>query len=148
MQKLIISSLLLLSIALPSHAEELKVIIHGENTSAYYQEFVSSPKNLLQDIFTLRKQRWSNGDKIKIFVLPSSNPVHKKFVQEFLELNDFRLNRIWNRMTFGGYAIPPTIVKSEAELVEKVHSTKGSIGYQTIDRYSEIWSKTKTVAMQ
>lgn len=85
--------------------------------------------NDLRSIFSLRQRYWTNGEKIRVFVLPDDNIVHKIFVKEKLQMFPHQLRRTWNRMTYTGTGQPPIVVDSVAEMIEKIKNTKYSIGY-------------------
>ncbi|SHE20643.1 COGs COG0226 [methanotrophic endosymbiont of Bathymodiolus puteoserpentis (Logatchev)] len=89
----------------------------------------------LQAIFSLRTLYWPNGEKIKVFVLPDNNAVHKKFVKEKLGMFPHQLRRTWNRMTYTGTGQPPITVDSIEEMLDKIQHTNNAIGY--IDRRVE-----------
>ncbi|MGB1197813.1 MAG: hypothetical protein ACPG46_02120 [Thalassotalea sp.] len=77
----------------------------------------------------MRQVKWSNGIPIVVFVLPSKNRVHETFCKDTLKIFPYQLDRIWNKLTFSGLGVAPTVVKSTAELVLAVKSTPGAIGY-------------------
>ncbi|MCK5356093.1 MAG: hypothetical protein KAJ63_13325 [Methyloprofundus sp.] len=83
----------------------------------------------------MRTRYWTNGKKIRVFVLPDNNVVHKTFVKQKLHMFPHQLRRTWNRMTYTGTGQPPVTVDSVAEMLEKIKHTKYSIGY--IDRRVE-----------
>jgi hypothetical protein len=83
----------------------------------------------LRAIFTLRTLYWPNGEKIRVFVLPDNNVVHKAFVKEKLGMFPHQLRRTWNRMTYTGTGQPPVTVDSIAEMLDKVQHTDNAIGY-------------------
>ncbi len=89
----------------------------------------------LRAIFSLRTLYWPNGEKIRIFVLPDNNAVHKEFVKEKLGMFPHQLCRTWNRMTYTGTGQPPVTVDSIAEMLDKVQHMDNAIGY--IDRRVE-----------
>ena len=83
----------------------------------------------LRSIFTIRTLYWPNGEKIRVYVLPDDHELHKAFVKEKLHMFPHQLRRTWNRMTYTGTGQPPVTVNSVAEMLEKIKSTKNSIGY-------------------
>lgn len=89
----------------------------------------------LRAIFSLRSLYWSNGERIRVFVLPDDNLVHKEFVKEKLDMFPHQLRRTWNRMTYTGTGQPPVTVDSIADMLEKIKQTDNAIGY--IDRRIE-----------
>ncbi len=89
----------------------------------------------LRSIFSMRTRYWPNGEKIRVFVLPDDNEIHKTFVKQKLDMFPHQLRRTWDRMTYTGTGQPPITVHSIAEMLEKIKTTKNSIGY--IDRRVE-----------
>ncbi|NOQ17387.1 MAG: hypothetical protein GQ581_10045 [Methyloprofundus sp.] len=85
--------------------------------------------NDLRAIFSMRLRNWSDGKKIRVFVLPDNNELHKAFVKEKLQMFPHQLRRTWNRMTYTGTGQPPVTVHSIAEMLEKVKNTQNAIGY-------------------
>jgi len=79
--------------------------------------------------FTGRLQRWPNGVPVKVFVLPDSDALHRDFVKAVLGLYPYQLRRVWDRQVYSGTGQAPVLVSSEAEMIERVASTAGGIGY-------------------
>ena len=93
----------------------------------------------LRRIYSMRQVRWANGVPITIFVLSSTSTIHQKFCKETLRLFPYQLDRIWNKLTFSGMGVSPTIMESEEELIEAVKSTTGAIGYiENMDGVSDV----------
>jgi hypothetical protein len=80
-------------------------------------------------LFSLRAQRWYDGQSVKVFVLPDDHPVHSSFSKKILGLFPYQLRRVWDRQVFSGTGQAPTIVYSEAEMIDRVSGTRGAIGY-------------------
>ncbi len=125
-------SKLLLCIALLLNVQTLKAteVVVSANTIEQLKDF-----HELRAIFTLRTLYWPNGERIRVFVLPDNNEVHKEFVKEKLGMFPHQLRRTWNRMTYTGTGQPPVTVDSIAEMLDKVQHTDNAIGY--IDRRVE-----------
>ncbi|EXJ15219.1 hypothetical protein [Imhoffiella purpurea] len=79
--------------------------------------------------FTGRLQLWPNGMPVKVFVLPDSNLLHREFVKSVLGLYPYQLRRVWDRQVYSGTGQAPILVGSEQEMIERVASTAGGIGY-------------------
>ncbi|MBA6232769.1 MULTISPECIES: hypothetical protein [unclassified Colwellia] len=93
----------------------------------------------LRRIYSMRQVKWANGVPITIFVLSSTTKIHQQFCKETLRLFPYQLDRIWNKLTFSGMGIAPTIVSSEQELIQAVKSTTGAIGYiENINEVSDV----------
>ncbi|WP_174842488.1 hypothetical protein [Steroidobacter cummioxidans] len=90
---------------------------------------VTLDRNLLRAVFTMRVREWPDGTPIRVFVLPDDNPLSDRFYRERLGMYSYVLRRAWDRMVFTGTGFAPTVVRSEAEMVERVRSTPGAIGF-------------------
>lgn len=85
----------------------------------------------IEDIFTLRKKKWSNGTTIRVFILPRSNPRTKEFTTKYLSMTPNRyFDILENRESLGKGNIAE-IIESDTGIVLKVLTTPGSIGYTT-----------------
>ena len=83
----------------------------------------------LRRIYSMRQLKWADNSSIVVFVLPSQHLVHKKFSKEILHIFPYQLDRIWNKLTFSGLGVAPTLVETQADLIKAVSSTPGAIGY-------------------
>lgn len=79
--------------------------------------------------FTMRLPLWENNVPVKVFVLPDNHPLHRKFAKNILGLFPYQLRQVWDRQIFSGTGQAPIMVATEQEMVERVASTPGSIGY-------------------
>jgi hypothetical protein len=77
----------------------------------------------------MRQLRWENNTPIVVFVLPSQHVIHKNFSKNILNIFPYKLDRIWNKLTFSGLGVAPTIVQSQEALLKAVSATPGAIGY-------------------
>lgn len=92
-------------------------------------EVTSLTTSQLRRIYSMRQVRWPNNHPIKVFSLASQHTLHQRFTKESLRLFPYQLDRIWNKLTFSGLGVAPTIVKSQKELLHAVRTTPGAIGY-------------------
>ena len=90
---------------------------------------VTLDRALLRAVFTMRVREWPDGTPIRVFVLPDDNPLSDQFYREQLGMYSYVLRRAWDRMVFTGTGFAPTVVRSEKEMIERVHSTPGAIGF-------------------
>jgi ABC-type phosphate transport system substrate-binding protein len=90
---------------------------------------MSLDRSLLRAVFTMRLREWPDGSPVRVFVLPDNNPLSDQFYRERLGMYSYVLRRAWDRMVFTGTGMAPTVVQSETEMVERVRSTPGAIGY-------------------
>lgn len=87
-----------------------------------------SPSNLRR-IFTMRNRQWQKDLPIRVFVFASDNKIHSNFCLQTLEVFPYQLDKIWGKLLFSGLGEPPQVVNSYEEMIEKVRSTPGAIGY-------------------
>ncbi|WP_343814282.1 hypothetical protein [Colwellia asteriadis] len=111
--------------AIPAKAVE--VITHKSITQ---QSLTTSQ---LRRIFTMRQTYWSNNNAITIFVLPSQHQLHRSFSKERLAIYPYQLERIWNKLTYSGLGVAPTVVDTPEALIQAVLNTPGAIGYASKD---------------
>ena len=89
----------------------------------------SLSRQSLLAVFGMHTQRWPNGQSIKVFVLASDQPMHRKFATEVLGTYPYQLDRIWQRLVYSGTGRAPHICASEDDMRTKVRNTPGAIGY-------------------
>ncbi len=120
----------LLGIPLSAAAGSVEVLVNPA------QAHVSIDRDLLRGIFTMRVREWPGGEPVRVFVLPDDNTISDIFDRESLGTYPYVLRAVWDRMVFTGTGFAPTVVKSEQEMRERVHSTPGAIGYARNDEKS------------
>lgn len=118
---------IILSVGASPSVQAVEVIMNATNSEELLQGYYD-----IRSIYSMRTRYWANGEKIRVFVLPDNNTLHKKFVKQKLHMFPHQLRRTWDRMTYRGTGQPPVTVDSTAEMLEKIKHTKYSIGY--IDR--------------
>lgn len=122
--KLAVLVAVLLVSAVCSHAVRSADIIVNQSvpTGAYSLKDVRA-------IFTMQQRFWPNGEQIKVFTLPDSNPIYKDFVKNNLNMFPHQLRRGWDRMVFSGTGSAPVSLDSEQEMIDRLVNTPYSIGY-------------------
>jgi len=107
-----------------AHAtDHYKIIIHPD----VQQETISV--NVLRAIFSMRLKTWPNGKLIKVYVLPDDDQLHQDFSKETLNVFPYQLRSTWDRLVFSGTGQAPTTLFSDEEILKKISSTPGAIGY-------------------
>lgn len=96
----------------------------------------------LRSIFAMKSRYWSEGAPISVFVLAKDNELHGAFCKRILNIFPNQLESIWYRQVYTGTGEAPIEVSSETELIERVQTTSGAIGYinnnnETIKRFSD-----------
>lgn len=90
---------------------------------------ISVSRQFLLSAFAMRTKRWPDGTPIQVFVLPDENPHHIRFVKSSLHIFPYQLRNIWDRAVFSGSGQSPHIVQSEEEMLERIRTVKGAVGY-------------------
>lgn len=132
---------LVLLLALPVAAAASVTVIANDTVSED-----SLSRTDIRQIFTGHRQFWSDGSKIRVFVLDNSASQHKTFCREQLKMFPYQLERLWNQITYSGQGEPPVRLKSQQELINAVLNTPGAIGYAEDGAFSN--AKTLEVRSQ
>jgi len=85
----------------------------------------------LRTIFAMRRQSWDNGLPITVFVYEPKQVFHRNFCQSVLNVLPYQLQRTWDIRVFSGMGQGPVIVYSEQEMLQRIATTSGAIGYVT-----------------
>jgi hypothetical protein len=115
-------AVLLLTLAASTSAAQ-EVIAHGDLDCGVLS------RNQARLFFTMRLQNCPSGSAVKVFVLPDDHALHGEFAKLVLGLFPYQLRQVWDRQVFSGTGQAPTTVRSEAEMVERVATTPGAVGY-------------------
>ena len=101
----------------------------GEMIVNHHVEQQTVSRSFARLVFTMRVLRWRDGRKIRVFVLPDRHPAHQEFSKRTLDLYPRQLRRVWDRHLFSGSGAVPTQVETVAEMLERVSTTPGAVGY-------------------
>ena len=132
----------ILSIAalLPLQALARPLLIHHPNLQG--ENFST---NSLVRIYAMQKRVWSDNTPVRVFTLPNNSPLHKAFVNDYLRMQPYQLDRLWHRLVFSGTGSTPEEVSSVEEMLEKVKTTPGAIGYVDSAMADRVDKAMKTV---
>lgn len=86
-------------------------------------------KSSLRAIFGMRVHAWPDGAAVRVFVMPDDAPLHSAFAKEKLNVFPYQLRSAWDRLVFSGTGQAPDTVASAEEMLARVASTPGAIGY-------------------
>lgn len=89
----------------------------------------SLSKKSLRRIFIMRQTKWPAGTPIKVFVMEQGSDVHRIFCKSVLGLFPYQLERQWNKLVYSGLGEAPGVVSNDQEMIERVATTPGAIGY-------------------
>lgn len=79
--------------------------------------------------FGMRLNKWPDGRPIQVFVLPDGHPAHAALCKEQLNLYPYQLRQSWDRLVYSGMAQAPIEVLTEDEMISRVATTPGALGY-------------------
>jgi ABC-type phosphate transport system substrate-binding protein len=85
----------------------------------------------LLDLYTCDVQSWSDDQPVVVFDLKPRTAVKETFYR-FIGKSPSRMKSVWMKKMLSGEGNPPASLKTEEELLQKVASTPGAIGY--VDR--------------
>ncbi|MFT2089390.1 hypothetical protein [Paraglaciecola sp. 2405UD69-4] len=80
-------------------------------------------------IFSMRQASWPDDAIITVYVMEDTHKTHITFSTQVLGLFPYQLDRIWNKLVYSGLGEEPIKVSTEQEMLEKISSTPGAIGY-------------------
>lgn len=123
-------SLALWLVLTPVYAEtetEIRLIAHDSLKHEKVEVSVA------RAIFTGKLTRWSNGQRIHVFVLQDNHAYHRLFVKKQLGLFPYQLRQIWDRNVFSGLGEAPDVVANIQEMCHLVATTPGAVGYAPVE---------------
>lgn len=104
-------------------AKEVQVITH---TPPDYKVLL---KSQIKAIYLGQQTQWPDGSKITVFILNSKDPSHQSFIKEVLELYPYQFRRRWQKLSYSGFGVKPTVVNNKEEMLLKIATVPGAIGY-------------------
>ena len=105
-------------------------------TSATYDPGDVS-RNTLRAIFLMRYAKWDDGMPVKVYVFSDTDPNHEMFTKEILRFLPRQLRQAWDRQVFSGLGQYPEQVFSVQDMLNKVKTTPGSVGYITMQEVTK-----------
>jgi len=95
----------------------------------------SSNAAAVTDIYSLSTKEWKDGTTIVVFDIKAEGPTRTKFYN-YIGKSPSELKKTWMRVQLSGEGKAPTGVGSDEEMIQKVASTPGAIGYVTASKVS------------
>lgn len=115
----------------PSYAGDIVIVSHPK------VPVDSLSRNFARAIFGMRVQQWPGDGGVKVFVLPDNNVLHEAFSKTVLDVFPHQLRSSWDRQVYSGTGQAPIEVETEEEMLSKIASTPGAIGYMNRDKVDE-----------
>ncbi len=82
----------------------------------------------IKSIFTNKLPKWDDGKKINIIILEDKEPT-EHFLKQYIHKSHSQFRTYWLKQVFTGKAIMFKSVSTHDELLEKVSTTPGAIGF-------------------
>lgn len=105
------------------HAAAVEVIVNRGVAGA------SLAQASARAFFGMRMTKWPDGRPVQVFVLPDGHAVHAALCKEQLNLYPYQLRQSWDRLVYSGMAQAPIEVATEEEMISRVATTPGALGY-------------------
>lgn len=83
----------------------------------------------LRAIYAMKKRFWNEQQAISVFVLANDDALHQEFCKKLLGIFPNQLESIWYRQVYTGTGKAPVTLSSRTEIITKVATTPGAIGY-------------------
>ena len=106
-----------------AQAQSLVVIVNPSVTETHIS------RNMLRAIYSMRLHSWSERLPTRVFVLTDRSEVHQDFCEQKLEIFPHQLQQAWDRLVYSGTGQAPISLSSEEEMLSRIESTPGAIGY-------------------
>ncbi|MCG8607413.1 hypothetical protein MJD09_20830 [bacterium] len=88
----------------------------------------SISKNTLLDFYSRDIKKWPDGKPVIVKDLKPKSEV-KKLFYDYLGKSPSRMKSIWMKKMLSGESDPPEAVKTEEEMIQKIASTPGALGF-------------------
>ena len=93
-------------------------------------------RDAVLDFYTGDIKVWSDGSRVMLLDLDGHKELRDRFF-DYLGKSSSRMRSIWLKNMLSGEGQPPAAMKDEDELIRKVASTPGAIGFVTRDKVSD-----------
>ncbi len=108
----------------------------NEDVAIIVQESVNVTaisKAELIEIYTLRRNVWSGGNRITVSDYKGSSEIRDLFYS-YIDIRLSAIKRLWLKEQFTGRSLPPKVVKSVDEMTKLVINNPGTIGYVPVSK--------------
>ena len=119
--KYLFFALFLSAVFVPINYAQVAVIVNKSTPVSKISE-----GSLLQ-IYILKNTKWSDGTNIIVFNNKEQSSSQK--LCDFIGMDIISLRKLWMKLQLSGERKAPETIDDDAEMVKKVASTPGAIGY-------------------
>lgn len=102
-----------------------------------YNNLIVLDRTSLQKIFTRKVTRWPDGRNITVFIKPINSIEHKAFITNILQMRPFMYQQMLEQQIYSGKASSVVEINNDSQMIFKIESTPGSIGYIDYELYVE-----------
>ncbi|NUO79874.1 hypothetical protein HUU05_07340 [candidate division KSB1 bacterium] len=96
----------------------------------------SLTKAQLLDYYSCEVKHWSKNQPVLVVDLKQQSEAKAAFYR-FLGITASRMKSIWLKKLLMGEGVEPLVVKSEEEMLKKVASTPGALGFISADKVTD-----------
>lgn len=122
--RLLFKGYLCLLLCFASFASHSEIVV-----GVYNNNLTAINKGTLRAVFTMRLNRWENGQEITVLMLNQNSETHREFCVQKLGIFPYQLQRILDKRVFSGKSQAPINVSNMEEMIKKLLNTPGAIGY-------------------
>lgn len=101
-----------------------KVYLYSQNKSNLNE---ATEETLLQ-MLKGNKSYWKSGERIKLCHLEARDDSFQYILEDYLKLTADQYLNLWRRKLFTGRGFPPSLLKSNVDVIDCVNSNENSIG--------------------
>ncbi len=124
-------------------SDEYKNLVVISNSASDHPELTQKE---FEKIILGEKIRWEDGVKVKIALLKTSNSVGSQVAEDVFDMSPNEFNRYWLGLVFEGKCDAPTFFTSEAELMQFINITPGSVGIVSSQTNIDSVAKIKIIS--
>jgi hypothetical protein len=112
-------------------ALSFSALLHAEPVAIVHPStpHTALERKSLRAAFGMTLQTWPNGQPLTVFVFRDDAVLHQQFCRKVLGVLPYTLRRNWDRLLFSGAAQAPITVQTSQEMLYRVATTPGAIGY-------------------
>ena len=108
-------------------ADEYRVVVNPKNPA------VAVERAELARLFMKRVSAWSDGTPVTVVDQERTAPVRVAFSKEVHKKDADAVAAQWATLVYSGRDVPPSVKRSDDEVLEFVRQTPGAVGYVSMN---------------